>query len=297
MPSWKEATAVRKLSANTYECTLQDDWCIGTVPNGGYVTGCVLEVVSAHFATALAKQNQPHTIALHIEFLRRTGVGPATFHVEHVKLGRQASVVHVRMSQEGREEVIAYATNSNIDTEKGVGFDTEYKLQPPPPSVVLSDLAKDGDKNWCLQENMPFPKFRKAARQVKFHFPRNGQVKPSIADEWLCFRDGSNFTNSSIGFVADMFPQIVEAYRDQNQGPFWYPTLLLNLDVKKSLPPEGVKWLGIRVQAKKVNNGRMDLEVHVHDEQGDLVALSHHVSFVLDAARNTAARRKPDTKI
>jgi acyl-coenzyme A thioesterase PaaI-like protein len=261
------------------------------------VTGCVLEVVSAHFATALAQQNQPHTIALHIEFLRRTQVGPAIFHVEDVKLGRQASVVHVRMSQDGREEVIAYATNSNMDTEQGVSFDTQYKLQPPPPTVVLSELDRDGDKNWHLEESMPFSKFRKASSKVKFHFPRSGQIIPNTADEWLCFRDGSSFTNSSIGFVADMFPLIVESYRDPSQGPFWYPTLLLNLDIKKSLPPGGVKWLAIRVQTKRVKNGRMDLEVHVHDEDGDLVALSHHVTFVLDAARNTAARRKPDTKI
>lgn len=31
MPSsWEAATAVRKLDAATYECTLQDDWCIGS---------------------------------------------------------------------------------------------------------------------------------------------------------------------------------------------------------------------------------------------------------------------------
>ena len=41
------------------------------VPNGGYVTGCILEVVKTHFSTALADQNQPHTIALHVEFLKR----------------------------------------------------------------------------------------------------------------------------------------------------------------------------------------------------------------------------------
>jgi hypothetical protein len=35
----------------------------------------------------------------------------------------------------------------------------------------------------------------------------------------------------------------------------------------------------------------------VHDAQGDLVALSHHVGFVLDASRNTAARTKPDSKM
>lgn len=261
------------------------------------MTGCILQVVATHFSTALAKQNQPHTIALHVEFLRRTQAGPATFRVDDVKLGRQTSIVHVHMSQDGREEVVAYATNSNIDTEEGVSFDTEYKLVPPPPPVDLSKLEKDMDQNWRLEENMPFPNFRKASQKVKWYFPREGHVSQSIRDEWICLADGSNFTNASIGFVVDMFPQIVESYRDPAQGPFWYPTLLLNLDVKKALPPGGVKWLSNRVQIKQAKNGRMDLEVHVHDADGELVALSHHVGFVLDAARNMASRRKPDTKI
>lgn len=267
------------------------------VPNGGYVTGCVLEVVKTHFSTSLAKQNQPHTIALHIEFLRRTQAGPAIFKVDDVKLGRQTSIVHVSMEQEGRQEVIAYVTNSNIDKEEGPSFDTEYKLSPPVTPVDLVKLEQDLDPNWKKQKQMPFSAFRKASQRVAFHFPREGQKLTSIADEWLCWSDGTNFNNTSIGFVADMFPQIVESYRDQNQGPFWYPTLLLNLDIKKSLPPEGVKWLQIRVEMKKIRNGRMDLEVYVHDAEGDLVALSHHVGFVMDASRNLAARRKPDTKI
>ena len=261
------------------------------------MTGCVLQVVSAHFATTLSKQKQPHTIALHVEFLRRTQVGPATFKVDNVKLGRQTSIVHVRMSQDGREEVIAYVTNSNMDTEEGFAFDTQYKLHPSPPPVDLSRLESDQDLYWYRKDNMPFANFRKASQKVRFHFPRSGNVLPNLADEWLCFSDGSLFTDSSIGFVADMFPQIVEAHRGDSQGPFWYPTLLLNLDIKKTLPSQGVKWLAIRVQTKKVKNGRMDLEVHVYDETGDLVALSHHVSFVLNASRNTAARRVKDTKI
>lgn len=261
------------------------------------MTGCFLEVAKTHFSTSLSKQNQPHTIALHIEFLRRTQVGPATFRVDDVKLGRQTSILHVRMFQDGREEVVAYVTNSNLETEEGVCFDTKYELQPPAPTVDLSKLEQGQDANWKGPLKMPFQEFRKASNRVKWFFPKDGHVQSNIADEWLCFADGTRFTNTSIGFVADMFPQLVESYRDKTQGPFWYPTLLLNLDVKKSLPPEGVKWLAIRVQTKKVMNGRMDLEVHVHDEKGDLIALSHHVAFVLDASRNTAARRKPDTKI
>ncbi|KAL5121891.1 hypothetical protein ACEQ8H_000106 [Pleosporales sp. CAS-2024a] len=297
MPGWKEATAVEKVSSNNYTATLHDDWCIGSVPNGGYVTGVILEVVRMHFATSLAKQNQPHTIALHIEFLRRTQAGTATFRVDNVKLGRQTSTVHVLMEQDGRQEIAAYVTNSNIDKEEGFSFDTEYKLSPPVLPVDLEKLEQDTDPNWKRQKQMPFAKFRKASNKVQFHFPRAGQPTKSSADEWLCFSDGSNFNNTSIAFVADMFPLILEQHRDQKQGPFWYPTLLLNLDIKKSLPKEGVKWLQIRVEMKKAKNGRMDLEVFVHDAEGDLVALSHHVGLVLDASRNTAARTKADSKM
>jgi hypothetical protein len=201
------------------------------------------------------------------------------------------------MQQDGRQEVVAYVTNSNMDTETGFSFDTQHTLSPPVPSVDLPKLEEDSDPTWARQEVMPHSNFRKASNKVKFHFPRAGQPTASSADEWLCFADGSNFTNTSIGFVADMFPLLVERFRDKEQGPFWYPTLLLNLDVKKSLPPGGVKWLQIRVEMKKVQRGRMDLEVFVHDAEGDLVALSHHVGFVMDASRNTAARRKTDAKI
>lgn len=301
MPGWKEATAVEKLSTHSYSSFLHDDWCIGSVPNGGYVTGTILEVVSSHFSTTLSAQSQPHTIALHVEFLRRTQSGPAHFTVSDVKLGRQTSIVHITMSQDGRTEVIAYATNSNMTLESGFTFDTEYKLTPPVPTIDLSKLedsgGKDDDENWAKQPEMPFAKFRKATTKVHFYLPRAGQKTLASADEWLCFSDGTNFTNSSLGFVADMFPQIVERFRDEKQGPFWYPTLLLNLDVKKTLPEEGVKWLQIRVTMKQVKNGRMDLEVFVHDAQGELVALSHHVGFVMDAARNTAGRRKGDGKL
>jgi acyl-CoA thioesterase len=256
-----------------------------------------MEVVKTHFNTSLAKQNQPHTIALHVEFLRRTQAGPVTFKVDDVKLGRQASIVHVHLSQDGRDEVVGYVTNSNIDTEEGHSFETEYTLTPARPPVDLAQLEQGTDEHWFSSGKMAFHEFRKASQKVIWHFPRNGHVSKNIRDEWLCFTDGSHFTNTTLGFVADMFPQIVEDWRDKSQGPFWYPTLLLNLDVKKALPEEGVKWLGVRVQMKKIKNGRMDLEVQVIDAEGDLVALSHHVGFVLDAARNLAARSNPNTKL
>ncbi len=80
------------------------------------------------------------------------------------------------------------------------------------------------------------------------------------------------------------------------EAKYWYPTLVLNLDVKKLLPEEGVEMLFVRVRAKVVRNGRFDLDVSVWDEKEEMVAHSNHASLVLDAARNITRNGKGDAK-
>lgn len=269
-------------------------------------------MAKTHFSQTLSGQNQPHTITLHLEFVRRTEVGPATFKVRDVKVGRLTSTVHVSLFQNGREEVIGYLTNSNIPTAEGPSYDTQWRLEPPArPLSSTAALAAGSDAEWLEQKAMPFSHFRRASQNVRFFFPARGQPAPGVADQWMAFRNGERFTNASLGLVADMFPQIPESFRARadpyavggvgeeaaavaaaKKGPakFWYPTLLLNLDIKKALPEEGVDWLFVRTRAKQIRNGRYDLEVVVMDEVGDIVALSHHVCMILPAARNLAAR-------
>lgn len=291
-----------------------------TVPHGGYITSCFLQVAKTHFSKTLSAQNQPHTITLHLEFVRRTEVGPATFKVRDVKVGRLTSTVHISLFQNGREEVIGYLTNSNIPKAEGPSYDTQWRLEPPPrPLSSTAALAAGSDAEWLEQKSMPFADFRKASRNIRFFFPARGQPAPGVADQWMAFRNGERFTNASLGMVADMFPQIPESFRSRSDpyavggadsaaaaaaakksaAKFWYPTLLLNLDVKKALPEEGVAWLFVRTRAKQIQNGRYDLEVVVMDEVGDIVALSHHVCMILPAARNLAARQttNKDTKL
>jgi hypothetical protein len=253
-------------------------------------------------------------MTVHLEFPRRTDVGPANFEIKDVKLGRQTSTVHVSLVQNGKEVVLAYINNSNLWNEEGPTFLTGWKLEPSPYPAVVSRLNPGTDENWVEQKAMPFSTFRKASSRVRFFFPRNGQLMKSISDQWICFRDGTKFTTESLGFVADMFPQVVESYRDEDDpyavqkgaeekpvdesrrfARFWYPTVVLNLDVKKPLPQDGVEWLFCRTRSKRINKGRLDIEVVVMDEVGDLVALSHHVTLVLSAARNLAGRSKKET--
>lgn len=275
--------------------------------HGGVVTATLLRVAATHFSTTLAKQDQPHTITLHAEFLRRTSAGPATLTVKDTKLGRQTSTIHVSLAQEGREEVVAYVTNSNAATESGLTLHTGWAPDPPLPAppADLARLAADGeDAGWVLVRDLPHPKLRKAVNRIRMHVPRGGQARPNVIDEWVRLESGERLTGEGVGFVSDMWPQMIEGLVRRQQGGsegegegeekawpwLWYPTLVLNLDIKKALPPEGVEWLHVRVVSKHIQNGRYDYEVIIFDEGGDLVALSHHVAMVLDGSRNTAAR-------
>ncbi|KAK3619341.1 hypothetical protein LTR56_012452 [Elasticomyces elasticus] len=313
-----EATAVRQVDSHTYEADFREGWTIGSVPHGGYVTACLQQVVRKHFDTTLRKQNQPHTITLHSDFLRRTETGPATFTVKDVKLGRQTSVIHITLRQGDREEVVSYVTNSNLDTETGVTYPSGWTINPPPPATDVSKLDSDTDPLWGERKEWPFADFRACTKQIRSWFPRKGQHLPAIVDQWLSMKDPDDrFTNETLGFVVDVFPQIIESFLlngldcysvdfERQNTPeeqvklmkggarMWYPTLLLNLDVKKALPAEGVKFLFARLQAKAIKNGRYDLEIIIKDAEGDLVALSHHVCLVVSSERNLAARRKVD---
>jgi hypothetical protein len=94
--------------------------------------------------------------------------------------------------------------------------------------------------------------------------------------------------------VADMWPLPLEALAGQQEGKvrkFWYPTVVLNLDIKKALPEEGVEWLFARVETKQIRNGRMDLDVVILDDEGQIVALSHHVALAVSVERNVAERK------
>ena len=136
---------------------------------------------------------------------------------------------------------------------------------------------------------------------------------------------GERFTQESLGFIVDSFPQLVETAQTSGElskemdrlriggmqvnklndarspedvlarsqwAKFWYPTVLLNMDIKKALPAAGLEWLFSRVKAKQVRNGRMDIEILILDEEGDIVALSNHVALIVPAERNMKRSNK-----
>ncbi|KAI5919519.1 thioesterase-like superfamily-domain-containing protein [Camillea tinctor] len=334
-PTFAEATAIVAKDSHTYEViNFHPDWCIGSVPHGGVVTSTLLRVAAQHFRTTLCGQKQPHTLIAHVEFLRRTAAGGATVRVRDVKLGRQTSTVHLSLSQSGRGDiVVAYVTNADLGprSSAGVSLDTGWALHPaaaPQPADFARLAAEGGDAHWAELGERPFAKYREAMGRVRMFLPRGGMGARNVVQEWVRFASGERFTNESVGFVCDAWPQMLEGWgsdgssargedeqkeEDKGEGEgkgkgtevekrqkkvwHWYPTLALNLDVKKALPAEGVEWLFVHLHAKQIKNGRLDYEIVIMDQEGDIVALSHHVVMVLNGERNLAKRGAGESKI
>lgn len=286
------------------------------------MASCILQAASLHLASA----GQKDVLNAHFQYLTRTETGPAVIIIENIKLGRQLSTIHATLYQHAllpeapwispgstRKEIAAYLTMTDLTKEQGVSLPTAFSLQHPvaaPPRPDFAALRDDRDPHWARFE---FPSrsplaYARCLRNCVYYDPRE-QPNKMVIDKWIRLATGENITAAALGYVADCWPYVVEAQRPSPReaaamkqrgeaipfapdARFWYPTVVLNLEVKKALPKEGVEWLHLRVQAKQIKNGRLDLEVLLLDESGDLVAISNHVNLVLGSERNTAERTR-----
>ena len=214
------------------------------------------------------------------------------------KLGRRTSSIQVTLIQSDVEKVVGFVTHTNLSSESGISLATHWSLHPSPLPMDTAKLADDSDPNWQLATDLPFPEFRKATRNVDIYRPRVKSSRSAIVDEWIRMKNKEPFSFESLGFVNDMFPQLVETFDTEHEkqsfGKNWYPTLVMNLEIKKALP-EGAEFLFVRVLAHRILHGRMDLQVTILDESGELVAVGSHTSLILSASRNLASRNQSAT--
>ncbi|KAK3360463.1 thioesterase-like superfamily-domain-containing protein [Lasiosphaeria hispida] len=307
---FSEAVKIEKLDSHTYKANLSESYLIGLVPNGGYVGSCLLRAAMHH----LAPRGQPHPMTAHFEYFSRTEAGPAIIVIEDVKPGRQFSTLHLTLYQSAllphapwtvpgtsRREVAAYITMANLSAEAGLSLPSGWTLpHPPPPNPDFAALRAGRDQGWTDFRHMDGSPIAHLVclKNLQYFVPRRGHPHLGVFDLWIRMASGEGLTTAALGFVADCLPYPVEAYRPARGEEglfghgeiFWYPTVVMNLEVKTALPEEGVEWLRMRIQPKVIQGGRFDLEVVILDEAGRVVALSQHVNLIVGLERNTAKR-------
>ncbi|RPA72048.1 hypothetical protein BJ508DRAFT_419671 [Ascobolus immersus RN42] len=270
-----------------YNVDLPADWTIGIVPHGGYLTSLIMATAMEYMTTVQSKYDQPDPIAVHLEFPNRSAIGPAKITVKPVKLGRSISLLYVCLSQ-AKDNIIGFISMSNIEKENGenlraTGYGT-YGGKVP-------DRVKD-----CQEFDMggAIDEFRAAPGKLIYSYPEGGPmggVAPGMRQHWVRWGrradTGERFDLSSLGFVSDMFVPLAETHPDyENQGLGWYPTVNLNLEIKKRPPPGGWEWLFVEVRSELIKNGRLDLRVVIREEGGDIVAIGGQVALILSMQRN-----------
>ncbi|KAK4120992.1 hypothetical protein N657DRAFT_636050 [Parathielavia appendiculata] len=334
IPPFREAAKVQRLDSHTYGAILVDSFCIGTVPNGGYVASCILGAAALH----QTGRGQKDVLNAHFQLLSRTETGPAIIIIEDIKVGRQLSTLHVTLYQHAllseapwitlgstRKEIAAYLIMTDLGKERGISLPTAFTKSlhnPPmaaPPKPDFAALREDHDAHWArfqfVNGGSP-PNYARCLNNCVYYDPRGGQPTRTILDKWVRLASGERFTPAALAFVSDCWPYMIQVQRSFHEGAkekdageggnevvpsdlgfewtgFWYPTVVLNLEVKKALPKDGVEWLHVRMQAKQIKDSRFDMEVLLLDEHGDLVAVSNHVCLIFSSERNMSERSKP----
>lgn len=225
--------------------------------------------------------------------------------------------------------ILAYAFQSNFDSVSGLTLGTGYeeidsRTRPETPNFE-SLLDRKGDSTWV---ETPLPPGQAdvilCGHNWRMYFPRSGPLSPGAMDMWMCTASGELVKQDLMPYIVDTFPPDVHMWvldsatramlldsataktrrensavdkelkkRDSDRGNVWIATAVLDLENKRPLPAEGIRWLNMRTTTTSIVNGVCDLQTVIRNKDGEILAVSHQVSLILTMDRNKGAAPKP----
>ncbi|KUI57255.1 hypothetical protein VP1G_04497 [Cytospora mali] len=297
-----EAIKVERLDSHIYRVHLFKDFCIG----------------AAHFE--YPGRTMPGAAIITVEDVKLGGQ-LSTLHLTLWQGGllSKAPWIDPKVS---RRTVLAYTTLTDQRAFSGITLETGWEVSPaaalpsPLPDFAALKTSQTGDGFWEEQKTPPGRTFR-SLHNWRFFLPRCGPREPGVVDMWVCRSNGERVLQAGLPYVVDSFPYNVHTFlvspelrelletpredggdakvkdahqRNEQRAGLWFPTIVMNLEMKTAIPEEGLEWLAVRVQSKLIKDGKFDTDVMVRDKDGEVVALSQQVSMIVSMERNTAKR-------
>lgn len=317
---------LQKLSSHVYTVSWHADWTIGFVLHGGCIAAAIHHAATTHLATepALVARNQPDLLTLHFEFLRPCEARESTITVTDLKIGARASTLQLQLSQNGKTKVLALATSTNMDSP-GPTVATAWHLRPPPAPTPDFEavLAHKPDAHWLpghlTSEVFPL------TRRFLYLYPREGFPIKSITDAWSSFQDDERVDAACLTMMTDVVGstsdtllqngglydtnrwfalieswarehpgipcELTNSLQEAMQATEYNNTVTLDIEFKRRLPKEGLQWIFQRGESRMLENGRMDLEVTICDQDMNLLCIGRQTILVLEAGRKFKPRK------
>lgn len=81
------------------------------------------------------------------------------------------------------------------------------------------------------------------------------------------------------------------------KSAIWNNTLTIDIEYKRALPKEGLRFVFIRTAANMFDGGRLQIEITICNEDMELVATVQQSILVLEASRKFVDRKKKPARI
>ncbi|MBU3069891.1 thioesterase family protein [Aestuariicella sp. G3-2] len=257
MGLFQQETQIEKVADNRWLSAFSDNWCIGDVPNGGYIMAIAAKVLS---------EALPHKDPLSVSafYMAPTQVGPVECDVEELRSGGSTSFAMVRMYQQGELKVQVTAAFTDFERVQGV---TQQLVQP---ATTLS--SED-----CVL--LSPPPHVKLARHVNLWVIPGQELcmlgKPQGEgrwDGWIDFRDGNPVDPFALLCFSDAFPPPAFTYF----GPTgWVPTVELTVQVRARPAPGPIQ---CQFTSRMMTDGITEEDGIMWDSEGKLVAISRQTA-------------------
>lgn len=250
------ASALTPIGESRFSGDVSAEWTIAAKPNGGYLLAMLGRA-------ALACTPHPHVLTASAHYVRSPEPGPVEIEVQVLRVGRSASQVRARMTQDGQDCVESLVTTSTVPDQESrphwtgglpelwpAGFDDCIRIPGQSPNGMRVALADQ------VQLRID---------PATFGFASGKPGGGGALRGWLALGADESFDPVSLVFAVDSFPP--GTFEVEVTG--WVPTFELTVYVRALPVPGPVRVLQ---KAQLVDGQRVDEACFVWDSSGRLVA-------------------------
>ncbi len=250
-------TAVVQTAEFVWQGHFSADWCVGPVPNGGYIMA-----IGARALSEALPHKDPLTISAF--YIDRTEVGPVSCEVEILRSGGSTSHGVVRLIQNGKLKVQLTAAYCELHHLRG-----ETRVLEAAPEIPPFEH--------CAY--LPAPQEISMAEQVvQKVVPGQERSLMGTPDGsgcwlgWIDFKDTTEIDLFALLLLSDGFPPPAFTLYGATS---WVPTLDLTVQLRAKPKPGPIQ---CRFQTRMMTKGVMEEDGALWDSSGQIVALSRQTA-------------------